>query len=81
MLDKVSIIVRALHDAEAGVWVATSNDIDGLAVEAQTLEQLEQKVSLAIADLLELNGGFPGLAEVPVHIMAESLMRVANPGA
>lgn len=81
MLDKVSIIVRAFHDAEAGLWVATSHDIDGLAVEAETMELLEQKVTGAIADLLELNGGFSGLAEVPVYIMAETLTRVANPGA
>ncbi|SCX00872.1 hypothetical protein DSM25559_0078 [Agrobacterium rosae] len=40
----VSIIVRALWDEEAGVWVASSHDIDGLAVEAETVELLEKRL-------------------------------------
>ncbi|QRM45300.1 DUF1902 domain-containing protein [Rhizobium sp. BG4] len=75
----VSIFVRADWDDEAGVWVATSNDIDGLAVEAETLEALSPKVLAAISDLLELNGISSDLAEIPVHIMAEQLARVPNP--
>lgn len=75
----VSIFVRADWDEEAGVWVATSNDIDGLAVEAETLEALSPKVLSAISDLLELNGISSDLAEIPVHIMAEQLARVPNP--
>jgi len=75
----VSIFVRADWDDEAGVWVATSNDIDGLAVEAETLEVLSPKVLAAISDLLELNGISSDLAEIPVHIMAEQLARVPNP--
>ncbi len=75
----VSIIVRAAWDEEAGVWVATSNDIDGLAVEAETLEALEKKVLAAISDLLELNGIQSDLPEIPVHIMAEHLAMVPNP--
>ncbi|WP_244446630.1 DUF1902 domain-containing protein [Neorhizobium galegae] len=43
-------------DEEASVWVATSNDIEGLAVEADTMEELEPKVKAALADLIELNG-------------------------
>ncbi|WP_112716551.1 DUF1902 domain-containing protein [Hyphomicrobiales bacterium] len=75
----VSIFVRADWDDEAGVWVATSNDIDGLAVEAETLEALSPRVLAAISDLLELNGISSDLAEIPVHIMAEQLARVPNP--
>jgi hypothetical protein len=51
-----SITVRAAWDGEADVWFATSDDIDGLAVEAETMEKLETKVLAAVADLLELNG-------------------------
>lgn len=78
----VSIIVRAEWDEEARVWVATSNDISGLAVEAGTLEEIKGKVENAISDLLELNGleDLDGsLRNIPIHIMAEQLGRVPNP--
>ncbi|MCD1636849.1 DUF1902 domain-containing protein [Martelella mediterranea] len=75
----VSIVVRAMWDDEARVWVATSNDIDGLAVEADTMETLQQKVLDAIADLIELNGLESDDREIPVHIMAEHLAKVPNP--
>lgn len=74
-----SIIVRANWDDDAEVWVATTKDIDGLAVEAPTLEELEPKVAAALSDLIELNGIDSELAEIPVHIMAEQLLRVPNP--
>ncbi|WP_338147371.1 DUF1902 domain-containing protein [Thermus thermophilus] len=32
--------VQALWDGEAGVWVAESDDVPGLATEAATLEEL-----------------------------------------
>ncbi|HWJ88093.1 MAG TPA: DUF1902 domain-containing protein [Pelagibacterium sp.] len=50
------ILVRADWDDEAGVWFATSSDIDGLAVEAPTVEALYERVSGALQDLVELNG-------------------------
>lgn len=78
-MKQLSIFVRAEWDEAAGVWVATSNDIAGLAVEAPTVEQLTQKVTDAISDLIELNGVDSDLAEIPVHIMAEQLSRVPNP--
>lgn len=74
-----SIIVRAIWDDEAEVWVASSKDIDGLSVEAPTLEGLEPKVVAALSDLIELNGIDSDLAEIPVHIMAEQLVRIPNP--
>ena len=74
-----SIIVRATWDEQAEVWVATSKDIDGLAIEAPTMEALEPKVLAALNDLIELNGIDSDLAEIPVHMMAEQLLRVPNP--
>lgn len=74
-----SIIVRADWDPEAKVWVASSADIAGLAVEAETIEALEGKVVAALSDLIELNGFESSLSEIPVHIMAEQLAIVANP--
>lgn len=75
----VPIIVRATWDEEAGVWFAVSDDIDGLAVEAETLELLETKIIAAVSDLLELNGIVSDLPEIPVHIMSEHLAKVPNP--
>jgi hypothetical protein len=51
-----SIVVQATWDDEADVWVATSTDIDGLVVEAPTLDVLEGRVLAVLDDLIELNG-------------------------
>ncbi|PDT02192.1 hypothetical protein CO666_21840 [Rhizobium chutanense] len=74
-----SIVVRADWDEEAGVWVASSKDIEGLAIEADTFEALKPKVVAVISDLFELNGFTSSLPEIPIHIMAEQLVRIPNP--
>ena len=74
-----SIFVRAFWDEDAKVWVATSNDIDGLSVEGATHEELADKVVAAVADLIELNGIETDLPEIPVHIMTDDVRRVGNP--
>jgi predicted RNase H-like HicB family nuclease len=45
-----------MWDAEASVWVATSQEVPGLATEADTIEQLTAKLKLMIPELLEANG-------------------------
>ncbi len=75
------IVVRALRDEEAGVWVATSDDVPGLVTEADTLEALTEKLPGVIGDLIELNGIVSDLPEIPIHIIAEHTARVANPKA
>jgi Domain of unknown function (DUF1902) len=47
--------IDAFWDAEASVWVATSEDVIGLATEAPTIEQLTQKLHAIIPELIELN--------------------------
>jgi putative cell wall-binding protein len=47
--------VDAFWDAEATVWVATSEDVPGLATEADTIEALSQRLRQIIPDLLLLN--------------------------
>ncbi len=73
---KHSIIVRADWDDEAGVWVATSGDIEGLAIEAETLEALSDKLPGAISDLIELNGFSGPGGDIPVHLHADRLLRL-----
>jgi len=51
--------VHALWDDEARVWVASSDDVPGLATEADTCEALIVKLKSLIPELLELNGQAP----------------------
>ena len=80
-MSELSIFVRAEWDDEARVWVASSKDIDGLSVEAESLELLEPKVTAAIQDLLELNGSPFDSPQIPIHIIAEQTSRIPNPAA
>lgn len=48
--------VRAQWDAEAGVWLAESDDVPGLVAEAESPNLLAQKLKVLIPELLELNG-------------------------
>lgn len=48
--------IRAEWDDEAAVWVATSDDVPGLATECDTLEALVQKLKIMVPELLEANG-------------------------
>jgi predicted RNase H-like HicB family nuclease len=62
-------IIRAEWDREANVWVATSDDVPGLATEAETLEALSAKLERMVPELLEANGLLPD-AEVPFELLA-----------
>jgi hypothetical protein len=61
--------IRAEWDDEAKVWVATSDDVPGLATEADTLELLAQKLETMVPELLELNGETVA-GEVPFELLA-----------
>ncbi len=52
---KRTLVVNALWDGEAGVWVATSEDVPGLATEAATQRALIAKLRIMVPELLELN--------------------------
>jgi predicted RNase H-like HicB family nuclease len=47
--------VSVFWDEEAAVWVATSEDIPGLATGADTIEALSQKLRDIVPDLLVSN--------------------------
>ncbi len=42
-------------DEEAQVWIATSEDVPGLVLEAETISDLIRRVKLAAPELIELN--------------------------
>jgi len=51
--------VDASWDPEAEVWVATSEDVPGLATEAPSLEQLREKLRTIVPELLAANQVIP----------------------
>jgi hypothetical protein len=51
-----NITINARWDDEAGVWLATSNDVPGLVVEADTWPAMIEEVRLVLPELLELSG-------------------------
>jgi predicted RNase H-like HicB family nuclease len=55
--------VEAVWDPEAGVWVATSDDVPGLVTEADTIETLTERLRVMIPDILTANGLLPGSME------------------
>lgn len=70
-MEKV-LFIRAEWDAEAGVWVAMSDDVPGLATEAETLEALSAKLEIMVPELLNANG-YPGGPEVPFELLARRI--------
>ena len=79
MSDKV-YNVKAEWDDEVGVWVATSDEVPGLATEAGTLDGLVEKLRVMIPELLEANGILPS-DEAVVASFRVSAERVENPRA
>jgi predicted RNase H-like HicB family nuclease len=67
MLEK-PLFVRAEWDEEARVWIATSDDVPGLATEEKTMEELIEKLKVLIPELLEANGESVE-AEVPFEVL------------
>lgn len=65
--------IHAVWDDEARVWVATSEDVPGLATEAKTSEELIEKLKILIPELLEANSILGGdiHAEIPFHLVSE----------
>jgi hypothetical protein len=64
------LIVHATWDDEAKVWVATSDDVPGLATEAASLDMLVPKLKVMIPELLDANGRAGG-GEIPFKLVGE----------
>jgi predicted RNase H-like HicB family nuclease len=64
--------VTAEWDEEAQVWVASSEDVPGLATGADTLEALIERLKIVIPELLIENGLLPAsVKNVPFAVKAE----------
>lgn len=66
-MPELVIIIKAVWDDEAKVWVATSENLPGLVTEADTIEQLYDKLAAMISDLIDGEG----MTDIPIHLMAE----------
>lgn len=47
--------IQARWYAEAQVWIATSDNVPGLATESDTIEKLEAKLQVLIPELFDAN--------------------------
>ncbi len=64
--------ILATWDAEAKVWVATSEDVPGLATEAETVDRLIEKLNAIVPELLELNGIVRNRQEeIPIELLTQ----------
>ena len=50
------ITIRARWDGEANVWLATSDEVPGLVVEADTWPTMINEAQLVLPELLEVSG-------------------------
>ena len=80
-MSQFSILVRSEWDAQAGVFVATSEDVPGLVAEAPTPGELMQKLQVLIPELLALNSphlfqGDTRIDEVPLFVMNEQVTKL-----
>jgi predicted RNase H-like HicB family nuclease len=54
-----TVHLRAVEDAEAGVFVVTGEDYPGVVFEADTVEHALDRGTAIVADLMEANGENP----------------------
>jgi Domain of unknown function (DUF1902) len=47
--------IAAMWDEDVGVWVATSDDLMELAIEASTMDALIERLKIVIPELLACN--------------------------
>jgi len=65
-----ALFIHAEWDDEARVWVATSDDVPGLATESETVEALIAKLEVLIPELLDANNNhMEADLEVPFELL------------
>jgi hypothetical protein len=70
-----SLTIKARWDREASVWIATSEDVHGLVVEADSWPRMIEEVELVLSDLLELLGY--GTEKLSLTFIAEEHLDLA----
>ena len=70
------VVVSAEWDDVAKVWVAESANLEGLVMEAETLEALRARLALIVPDLLEEYGEAD--TDTAVELIAHSHDRLSS---
>ena len=70
------INIQARWDGDASVWIATSVDVPGLVIEADTWPAMIEEVKLALPDLMELSG--QGYEHLSLTFKAEEHLDLAG---
>ncbi len=68
--------INLMWDTEAGVWIATSEDVEGLVLESGSVDVLIERVRFAIPELLKLNNKADS-ETVNLHFLSERYEKVA----
>jgi hypothetical protein len=81
-MESTTYQVSAFWDEEAAVWIATSDDVPGLATEADTIEALSQKLRDVVPDLLLSNhvisADYVGAIAIQLTSHRQELIEVAS---
>ncbi len=70
------ITIQARWDGEANVWIATSNDVRGLVVEADTWASMIDEVRMILPELMEVAG--QGHEDLSLTFKAEEHLDLAG---
>jgi Domain of unknown function (DUF1902) len=65
------VVVNVIWDAQTKVWIAKSDGVPGLAIGGDALEELVEKLKVAIPELLTENGISFGVERLLFTIEAE----------
>ena len=67
--------VNLVWDAEAAVWIATSEDISGIVMEGDSVDALIERIKIAVPELLELNDQAP-CKTIDFHVVRQEALSV-----
>lgn len=70
------ILINARWDSDAGVWLATSDDVPGLVVEAGSWPAMIDEVRLVLPDLIDLTSS--SASQYSVTFKAEEHLDLAR---
>jgi len=62
--------VTCRWDDEAHVWYVSESNVPGLSTEADTVEQMEQKLRVMVPELLQLNEPSFTRRQIPFELIA-----------
>lgn len=69
-------LVNLNWDSEAYVWIATSENVKGLAMEAGSVDALMERVKNAVPELLELNCGITDPTGSSIRFVSQRVERL-----